>query len=235
MKKNIIIAVLAAALVATGAAFGVTASKLKKEAASNKMAADFKQMSWDGLLVSWERCIAKMQISADAAFFGDSITELSDFQLFFPDKKIVELGFAGDWVNGMWKRVKTVSAVNPKKLFIMGGINDLYASEPQQVAERFDSLLTSLAKEVPQTTIYVQSILPVSHEKEDFYSPNWEIAETNKLIEKVADDHGCTFVDLFSLYLENDVLPDSLTFDGVHLTPKGYTRWANRIAEYINE
>ena len=43
------------------------------------------------------------------------------------------------------------------------------------------------------------------------------------------------FIDLNSVYIENGVLPDSLSFDGVHLTQPAYGRWAKVIKPYIYE
>lgn len=51
--------------------------------------------------------------------------EMSDFQSYFPNKKIIELGYPGDNIKGMQMRVAQIVAVHPKKVFIMAGTNSL--------------------------------------------------------------------------------------------------------------
>ena len=46
--------------------------------------------------VGWTNTIEKLHSNFDIAFFGNSITRGSDFQLEFTDKKIINLGYSGD-------------------------------------------------------------------------------------------------------------------------------------------
>ena len=184
---------------------------------------------------SWTKCVQKLKVEAEVAFFGNSITAGSNFHDHFPDVKIIELGYSGDRIDGMTRRIPMLQAVNPKKIFIMAGINDLHRSSPKTIYQRYDKLLTSIKEALPQTSIYVQSILPVSLEKEKTYATNGVIKETNLLIEEICQKHNCTYIDLNSKYVENGVLPDSLSKDGVHLKSEAYGRWAQEIRKYIYE
>jgi lysophospholipase L1-like esterase len=154
---------------------------------------------------SWTQCIKNLEYEADVAFLGNSITAGSNFHEHFPDIKVIEFGYSGDRVDGMTKRVPMLQAVNAKKVFIMGGINDLHRSSPQTVFKRYDKLLQTIRKALPEINIYVQSILPVSREKEKKYATNDVIKETNALIQNIAKKYNCTYIDLNSIYIENGV------------------------------
>ena len=61
----------------------------------------------------------------DALFFGDSITADSNFETFFPDLRIVNLGVYGDTLEDLLARVPSVRALRPARIFLLGGINCL--------------------------------------------------------------------------------------------------------------
>ena len=183
----------------------------------------------------WTACVKKLNYKADVAFFGNSITANSDFQYYFKDIHVVEFGHCGDRVDGLIRRISLLQSVSPKKVFVMAGINDLHRSSPGTIINRYDKLLTLMKDSLPNAKIYVQSILPVNHSMERRYASNTTIQETNELIKKLAMNHHCQYIDLYSSYVENGLLPDSLSYDGVHLCKNAYDRWAKVIKPYIYE
>lgn len=70
-------------------------------------------------LFSWNSCLKNLNIHADIAFFGDSLTRGGDFQNYFKDLKTVNLGFSGDTLRGMSDRIDMLKSVMPKKIFFM--------------------------------------------------------------------------------------------------------------------
>ena len=90
--------------------------------------------------VGWTNTIKKMHTEFDVAFFGNSITRGSDFQQFFPDKKIINLGLPGDNLIGMKKRISMLEASNPKKIFIMAGTNDLVHTDEETYKNNYIKL-----------------------------------------------------------------------------------------------
>lgn len=184
---------------------------------------------------AWNRCIEKLNIDYDIAFIGNSIIYAGSFQEQFKDKKIIEFGYPGDRVDKMIRRVPMLQSVNPEKIFIMGGINDLHRSYPKTISKRYDNLITSIKKVLPNAKIYVQSILPVSKNQERKYAKNSVIHETNILIKECASKHKCIYIDINSLIIKDGVLPSNLTNDGVHLTNSAYKKWYEIIKPYIYE
>lgn len=110
----------------------------------------------------WENTIKKLDYDADIVFLGNSITYYGAFNKAFPDKKVVNLGYPGDKINGMMRRIETIKAVSPEKVFVMAGINGLKDMELKTFYEKYKLLVDSIKKAVPDADIYLQSILPVN-------------------------------------------------------------------------
>ena len=73
-------------------------------------------------LISWESSLAQLDYDADIVFLGDSITQMGNFQSYFIDKRIINLGISGDSLCGMTSRVNMISNVKAEKVFLMAGI-----------------------------------------------------------------------------------------------------------------
>lgn len=180
----------------------------------------------------WERSLNKMHIDADIVFFGDSITAGSDFQESFPNYTIVELGIPGDTIIGMTSRVGMLKALSPEKIFVMGGINSLTDYNSDKVLAQYKVLIMLLKDTIPDAEIYIQSILPVSNEKE-YICHNKSIRQFNTDLEIICGELQVMYIDLFSLYAKDGNLNPDYTSDGIHLKPEAYIIWIENIAEYI--
>ena len=183
--------------------------------------------------VGWTNTIEKLRIDFDAAFFGNSITRGSDFQATFPDKKIINLGYPGDNMTGMLRRVPMLKASQPKKIFIMAGTNDLVHISLEEYKNRYISLLDAIKDSIPHAQIYIESVLPGNTELGNEV-PNTKIQEANKIAKQLSTQYNCTYINLYDLYADdNNQLPKEITRDGVHLYPQYYDRWADKIKQYI--
>lgn len=191
------------------------------------------------VLDGWINTLKKLNYDADIVFFGNSITRGSNFSDFFPDKKICNLGYAGDNLNGMIKRVEMgqLQSVNPEKVFIMGGINGLESQSLEQFEQQYRNLIQIIHDSLPQATLYLESILPTNHQFENGanYADNQKIVASNEIIRNIAENYQATYIDLFSVYQENGELKADYTIDGVHLQSEHYDKWANAISTYIYE
>ena len=166
-------------------------------------------------------------------FFGNSITYWGTFSQAFPAKKVANLGYPGDDLDGMIRRVEAIKAVNPDQVFVMAGINGLRDMPLVDFSFKYSRLVDSIARAVPFARIYLQSILPVSWCKEQQRGSNIKIKDANMLISNIAKSNSYTYIDLFSLYASNEVMPDSLTFDGIHLRREAYARWFDKLKSFI--
>lgn len=183
----------------------------------------------------WTNTIEKLHIDFDVAFFGNSITRGSDFQQVFKDKKIINLGYSGDNMLGMQRRVSMLTAANPKKVFIMAGTNDLVHIDLEEYKKRYDNLLSAITDSLPNTNVYVESVLPTNHYVgKGNYAPNSKVIKANEIARSLCKKYHCTYIDLYRLYVGADgELKETYTKDGVHLFPKHYDKWSNAIRPYI--
>ena len=182
---------------------------------------------------SWDSCLKKLNYKADIAFFGDSITRGGDFHEYFKDYKIINLGCTGDNLQAILNRVSMVESVAPKKVFLMGGINALTDFNIEKCTEKFDELIVTLKKAVPDAELYIESVLPISKQKETSICRNSSIIEFNKKLKELAEKHKIIYIDLHSLYYLNGEIDPKLTKEGVHLQPEAYSLWKDAIEKYI--
>ena len=182
-------------------------------------------------VASWNNCIDKLDMQTEVVFFGDSETAGGDFQKAFPNIKSINLGYIGEDTKGMLRRVEAIVAVHPKKIFIMAGINGLQQQTLTDFEYWYAVLVDSIRETVPEADIYVESILPVAVYSD--YCDNAKIIQANAIIQRLARERDLTYIDLHSRYAAKNVLPDSMSYDGLHLTPSAYRIWYNAISEYM--
>ena len=186
----------------------------------------------------WANSLTKMDIKADAVFYGNSITFQSDFQDSFPQARICNLGCNFDDLDDLINRSFLTKSVNPDMIFILGGINKFYETKLDVFQQKYEVLVDTIMRQNPQAKIFLQSLLPVNpslrYGKRYSHSAE-QIKNANLIIKKISSSKGCTYIDLYSLYSENDTLPIKYTEDGLHLKPEAYTLWSEKISPYFNK
>ena len=186
----------------------------------------------DGCCVdSWNNCIKKLDMEIDVVFFGDSETAGGDFQKAFPDVKSINLGYIGEDVKGMLRRVDAIAAVNPKKVFLMAGINGLRQQTMEEFEYWYTALVDAIRREVPEAELYIESILPVTGYSD--YCDNEKIREANVELQRMAAERNIPYIDLYSAYAQEGALPETLSYDGLHLTEEAYAKWYNAIKGFV--
>jgi len=166
-------------------------------------------------------------------FLGDSITDFAEWNDYFPDLKIINRGISGDVIDGVMKRKQQIINQAPDKLFLMIGTNDLGKGfSAGSIADKSERLICFLKDSLPATSIFIQSVLPVSGNN---IRSNDDIVRLNTELEKIVQkQENMVYVDLHSLFVdESGCLKDELTFDGLHINGKGYTIWADYIKELV--
>ena len=178
----------------------------------------------------WNQCLKKLDVDVDVVFYGNSITAGSDFREYFPDVSICNLGYGGDDLPCLRFRAYTIAAVNPEKVFVMGGINSLNNTPIPVFSDQYTLMIKAIQESVPDANIYLQSILPVESKK-----LTEKIRKCNDIIDSLASAYGCTYIELFPLYETNGAINPEFTKDGTHLKKEHYDKWANAISAYIYE
>lgn len=167
-------------------------------------------------------------------FFGDSITADSNFEEYYPELTIVNLGVYGDTLEDMLARVDEVRAAKPKQIFLLGGINCLRPDNVERCAEQYAVLLDALREACPDAAICVESVLPVGAELDPDGSENDAVRCFNAALVTLAQEKGCDYVDIYAAYEQDGALNPALTRDGIHLNFTAYGPWADCIAQFIN-
>ena len=187
--------------------------------------------SW--VLSSWSTSLEQLGIDADVVFFGDSITRGGDFQSYLEEISVVNLGIVGDTLEDMMERTSMISSVSPEKIFIMGGVNSLDDEDVESALEEYDALLDQIIEENPDAEVYVESLLPIGEENTVNSVDNDEVVEFNTGLEQLAESKGLVYIDLHSLYVDEDGFLDSgRTADGLHLTSDSYDLWYKAVEGY---
>lgn len=157
---------------------------------------------------------------------GDSITYGVNWNELF-NRDIINRGIGGDTTAGFLFRLEQVIKLNPKKVFIMGGINDIAGYyNVHEIFENYKKILSNLKNK--DITPYVQSTLYTT--RKDL---NPHVEELNFLLKKYCKENNIVFIDLNKNLSSEKVLKSEYTYDGVHLNASGYDIWKNEIYKYI--
>jgi lysophospholipase L1-like esterase len=168
-------------------------------------------------------------------FLGNSITDGSEWSELFQNKRIKNRGISGDVTEGVLYRLNEVTESKPAKVFLLIGINDLARNiSKETVFENISGIAATIKEQSPKTRVFVQSILPVNPAFDKFTghcSKTEEVKWINNKLEEFCAQSGFQYVDLFT-YFKNendDFMNPEFTNDGLHLTGKGYLKWAEII------
>ncbi len=168
----------------------------------------------------------------DILFLGHSLVEFHDWQASFPAHRAVNLGVAGETVEGLRARLGGIIREHPRAdlLFIVTGTNNV-AMDDLDFMDTYRDIIGRLSSAYPEAGLYVHSIPPVMFG----LIPLDYIREANRSIRKLAVETGAGYIDLYSLFTDGDglVREDCFVEDGVHLSAKGYALWTGLIGEIV--
>ena len=172
----------------------------------------------------------------EIVFVGDSLTDYVKFDELVPELRIRNRGIAGDTTVGVLNRLDEVISLKPSKLFLLIGTNDIvFNREPDEIISNIAKILATIREQSPNTVIYVQTLFPVNHSFGDSRRPPETILAINSKLAKLADEMKLTLIDTYSLFAEDDTLPERYTVDGIHLNGAGIVRWVEFLSPWLNE
>jgi lysophospholipase L1-like esterase len=179
----------------------------------------------------------------DFVMLGNSLTEFGgnwNILLYGREKgRMVNRGIIGDDAMGMYDRLYQILPAQPKKIFLMAGVNDIsHNLSADSVVALVTTLVDRILKDSPRSHLYLQSLLPIN---EDFH--RWKTMEgktevvvaVNESLRRLALSRGITFIDLFPLFIipGTSKMRPELSLDGLHIRPAGYTIWAEALKPYL--
>ena len=96
----------------------------------------------------------------DIVMLGNSLTDGCEFNELMGNRHIKNRGIVGDIVQGFIDRIDPIIKGQPKKLFIMGGVNDIsHDVSADSIARVMEKLIVMVKQGSPRTKIYLQSLL----------------------------------------------------------------------------
>ena len=128
-----------------------------------------------------------------------------------------------------------LSGMECGKVYIMLGVNELGWVSSQTFRDQYGKVIDRVQTDHPDAAVVIQSILPVSQAQDDkkTYVNNARIREYNALLEELAEEKGCVYLDVASAVSdETGCLRSDWTFDGVHLNPAGCRAWLQYLKEH---
>jgi lysophospholipase L1-like esterase len=175
------------------------------------------------------------QSNSDIIFLGDSLTDLCKWEEVFQNNQIKNRGICGDTTDGVLNRLDNIVESRPQKIFIMIGINDLNRGRSlSDIVNNYKLIFESFKHQIPQTKIFIQSLLPINSQKFQRNKVNDKIIELNEQLQRFAKELSFQYIDLFSAFLDNNnELDEQYTTDGLHLNGKGYLVWKEVIEKDV--
>ncbi|MDO4510548.1 MAG: GDSL-type esterase/lipase family protein [Bacteroidales bacterium] len=178
--------------------------------------------------------------SSDIIMLGNSLTDGAEWNELFDNCHVKNRGIVGDIIPGFMERMEPILQGQPRKIFIMGGINDIsHKVGADSVASAMRTLVTTIKDRCPKTQIYVQSVLPFNNEVRHWKSLQGlekVVPETNAKLKALCAELGVTFINLYPLFVDDKGnLKAEYTNDGLHLMGKAYLIWRDALLPYVNK
>ena len=174
----------------------------------------------------------------DIIMLGNSLTDGAEWNELLNNRHVKNRGIVGDIVQGLYERMEPILKGQPKKIFIMIGVNDVsHGVDGDSIARATEKLIVLIKTRSPRTRIYLQSMLPFNNDVREWkYLVGREqvVVDGNRALEQVARRQGVTWINLYPLFVdENGKLKAEYTNDGLHLMGEAYLIWRDAIKPYI--
>jgi len=172
----------------------------------------------------------------EIVFIGSSLVDGCEWSELFQNPKVKNRGIGGDKSEGVLRRMDEIVKSRPAKIFIMIGCNDLSQGILlDSILNNYRGIFDKIISLSPITKIYVQSLIPINIKLSKEYSSNEKVQTFNSRLKNLCIDKQITFIDLYSHFIDSENnLNMQYSFDGHHLSGKGYLVWKSVIEKYVN-
>ena len=175
----------------------------------------------------------------DSAFIGDDLFDyLAGYSLIDQSRVFAKEGAKTE--DGL-ASVDKVKALNPKKVFINYGRNDLNFGNGRNAETTSDAvteLVTKLKEALPDATIYVVSMMPITQDLEisnGTYHTEKDVDALNTALSTKTTAAGANYIDITAPFKKNNgYLNDDYTADGYTIRKAYFPFLLNGIAKTIN-
>ena len=174
--------------------------------------------------------IFKEYLPKGAVVCGDSMAEGLTAYGVLSNNNVV--WHRGRRIDNMDKDLDKIKELKPNYLFLAYGSNDLelWTGRTSSFINAYTKTLNMLKEELPNTTLVINSVLPVSIKKTNSDAAFSYQAEFNNALRDLANSYGITFLEN-SPFLSGKDKPYSS--DGVHPKSFYYFLWAKHMTSYL--
>jgi len=182
-------------------------------------------------------------------FLGDSITMMwrsqsgleggtAVWNKFYKDIPAGNYGISGDKTENVLWRITTgrdLDGTNPKVIVLLIGINNLLQkASPEDTVTGIKKIVQVLRKKLPQSKILLLGVFPCW--KSPKHPIRAKVKKVNNSICNLADNKNIWYLDIGKVFLEKDSsISKKILRDYLHLSEKGYERWAKAMNPVLNE
>ncbi|MBP0979427.1 MAG: hypothetical protein J6C55_02135 [Oscillospiraceae bacterium] len=187
---------------------------------------------------------------SSVVFIGDSVT--SGIQLYKTAKEAVVISKTGLNINNIINNniiynnqemtvLEAIKQSGRKNIYIMIGSNGIGWLDDDEMISLYIDWLKELRNQIPDSVIYVQSVLPITKTLSDINSKKSD-ALTNEKIEiynnkllKSCVENKFYYLDISEKFKdENNALPeDASPVDGMHINASYYNIWLDYIKSHV--
>ena len=186
----------------------------------------------------------------DILFHGDSITDWwvqgdankAMFEKYFGGIKTANFAVAGDTTQGVLWGLKNGEGqgFQPKAVMLMigtnnsGGTNNAGTSTAAEIAEGVGAVVLELRNDFPNAKILLLAIFPRGVPGD---SVRDKLADVNRLIAKLDDQHHVFYLDIGAKFLDEKgyFLKEAFRPDNLHPLAKGYDIWGAAVKDKLAE
>ncbi|MBW4603038.1 MAG: G-D-S-L family lipolytic protein [Calothrix sp. FI2-JRJ7] len=171
-------------------------------------------------------------------FLGDSITDEGEWTELLENPNIQNRGISGDTTERILRRLDTIIKNHPKQIFLMVGINDLHMLKKsvEATVEGYKKILNQFQEKLPNTQVYIQSVLPVNNNIYLYWTDNQKVIDLNRELQRLAARYNYKYIDIHSHLVDTQQqLGADFTSDGLHLNGKAYLRWRELLATDVTD
>ncbi|MBQ0065077.1 MAG: hypothetical protein KBT48_04885 [Firmicutes bacterium] len=171
--------------------------------------------------------ISVFDLFHDYVIYGDSRVCGFVENGFLPASRI--FAKAGDGIRSIPSWDEQLNALKPAHIYFLYGINELDEIKLDKGADYKEEYTTSIRKvmsSLPESHIYVCSIIPVSSEiSESKANRSYEdVPAYNRILEDICDENGWTFINM-----DTYVSASYYQADGIHFKKEFYPIWAQSL------
>ena len=173
---------------------------------------------------------------SDAAILGDSRAVGFYYHEFVPEERVLaQSGGKITDITEMPEYVERLKALKPKHIFLCFGLNDVGIGiwpTGQEYAAEYEKQMQILIQALPESEIYINSILPavgVGLSADPDYP---RIGEYNEALKTMAEEKGYHYIDNTKVAEEHQ---DLYQEDGLHVQTEFYKYWAANMLTGVDE